>query len=289
MAQRRMFSLKVIDTDMFLDMPQSARLLYYDLSMRADDDGFVASPKKIQRMIGCSDDDFKILIAKRFLIPFESGVCVIKHWRIHNYIRADRYVETIYKDEKQELIEENGQYEVIPKANDIPNVIPTVSNMSTQMDTQVRLGKVRLELGKDSIDNTTKVVSSTKVQPITSKWNELGLQKLISINKGTNRYKLLQARIKEYGEEQVLQAIENIKDSSFLKGQNGKSWTITFDWLIKPNNFVKVLEGNYKDKEIQPQPPNKSGKSSLRFDNFEARNYDYDSLEKKLLGWEESN
>ncbi len=289
MAQRRMFSLKVIDTDMFLDMPQSARLLYYDLSMRADDDGFVASPKKIQRMIGCSDDDFKILIAKRFLIPFESGVCVIKHWRIHNYIRADRYVETIYKDEKQELIEENGQYEVIQKANVIPNVIPKVANLSTQMDTQVRLGKVRLELGKDSIDNTTKVVSSTKVQPITSKWNELGLQKLISINKGTNRYKLLQARIKEYGEEKVLQAIENIKDSSFLKGQNGKSWTITFDWLIKPNNFVKVLEGNYKDKEIQPQPPNKNGKSSLRFDNFEARNYDYDSLEKKLLGWEESN
>ncbi|MBY6778563.1 hypothetical protein HYH39_06345 [Clostridium botulinum] len=289
MAQRRMFSLKVIDTDMFLDMPQSARLLYYDLSMRADDDGFVASPKKIQRMIGCSDDDFKILIAKSFIIPFDNGVCVIKHWRIHNYIRPDRYTETIYKDEKQELIEDNGQYEVIPKTNDIPNVIPTVSNMSTQMDTQVRLGKVRLELGKDSIDNTTKVVSSTKVQPIISKWNELGLQKLISINKGTNRYKLLQARIKEYGEEKVLQAIENIKDSSFLKGQNGKSWTITFDWLIKPNNFVKVLEGNYKDKETQPQPPNKNGKSSLRFDNFEARNYDYDSLEKKLLGWDESN
>lgn len=139
MANRRMFSLKIIDTDLFLDMPMSARLLYYDLSMRADDDGFVASPKKIQRMVGVSDDDFKLLMAKQFIIPFESGVCVIKHWRIHNYIRPDRYTETIYKDEKEQLAEKNGQYDL----NVIPNDIPTV----TQMDTQVRLGKD--SIGKD--------------------------------------------------------------------------------------------------------------------------------------------
>lgn len=239
MAQRRMFSLKIIDTDLFLDMPISARLLYYDLSMRADDDGFVSSPKKIQRMIGCSDDDFKLLIAKQFIIPFESGVCVIKHWRIHNYIRSDRYTETIYKDEKQELIEDNGQYEILG----IPNVIPTV----TQMDTQDRLGKDRL--GKVNNTISKDIVSSTVEQQVIDKWNSLNLQKLVSINKGTNRYKMLKARIKDYGIEKVFEAIENINKSSFLKGQNTRSWTITFDWLIKPNNFGKVLEGNYTDKE----------------------------------------
>ena len=147
MAQRRMFSLKVIDTDLFLDMPISARLLYYDLSMRADDDGFVGSPKKIQRMIGCSDDDVRLLISKQFIIPFESGICVIKHWRIHNYIRADRHTGTIYKDEKEQLIENEGKYE--------PNVIPSDSQMSYQCHPQVRLGKDRL--GKDSIKKEKEV------------------------------------------------------------------------------------------------------------------------------------
>ena len=84
-----MFSLKVIDTDAFLDMPISSRLLYYELSIRADDDGFISSPKKITRMVGCSEDDLKMLIMKQFIIPFTSGVCVIRDWRIHNYIQKE--------------------------------------------------------------------------------------------------------------------------------------------------------------------------------------------------------
>ena len=95
MAERRMFAKTIIDSDAFLDMPTTTRLLYYDLSMRADDDGFINSPKKIQRMIGASDDDLKVLIAKKFIIPFESGVVVIKHWKIHNYIQKDRYKPTV--------------------------------------------------------------------------------------------------------------------------------------------------------------------------------------------------
>ena len=82
-----MFSLKVVDTDAFLDMPQSSQLLYFHLAMRADDDGFVSNPKKIMRMLGTQDDDIKVLVLKKFIIPFESGICVIKHWRIHNYIQ----------------------------------------------------------------------------------------------------------------------------------------------------------------------------------------------------------
>lgn len=124
------------------------------------------------------------------------------------------------------------------------------------------------------------------MQPIIDKWNELGLQKLISINKGTNRYKLLQARLKEYGQDKILQAIENIKCSSFLKGQNNKNWTVTFDWLVKPNNFIKILEGNYVDKENPVKIAKNKEVQPLRFNNFEPRKYDYDNLEKKLLGWD---
>lgn len=113
MAERRMFAKSIIDSDLFLDMPLSTQALYFHLAMRADDDGFINNPKKIKRMIGASDDDLKLLIAKQFLIPFESGVVVIKHWRIHNYIRKDTYKGTMYIDEKEQLAtKSNDEYEL---------------------------------------------------------------------------------------------------------------------------------------------------------------------------------
>lgn len=111
MSQRRMFSQQIVDSDAFLDMPQSSQLLYFHLAMRADDDGFIGNPKKILKMVSGNDDDMKILIVKRFLLTFESGVVVIKHWRIHNLIRLDRYHATKYTEEKKTLIiKENGAY-----------------------------------------------------------------------------------------------------------------------------------------------------------------------------------
>ena len=104
MAERRMFAKTIVDSDAFLDMPLSSQALYFHLSMRADDDGFVNNPKKIQRIIGCSDDDLKLLIAKRFVLIFDSGVIVIKHWRLHNTLRKDRYKPTIYQEEFKKLI-----------------------------------------------------------------------------------------------------------------------------------------------------------------------------------------
>ncbi len=160
MAERRMFAKSIIDSDMFIDMPTSSRLLYYDLSMRADDDGFVNSPKKIMRMTGASDDDLKMLVAKSFLIPFESGVVVIKHWKIHNYIQNDRYKPTIYTEEKALLLEEkNKEYSLDTSC------IQNVSNL----DTQIRLGKVRV--GKDSIDESSvgSICGDDSPQPTTTK------------------------------------------------------------------------------------------------------------------------
>lgn len=125
MAERRMFAKTIIDSDAFMDMPLSTQALYFHLSMRADDDGFVNSPKKIQRMIGASEDDLKLLIIKRYILTFDSGVIVIKHWRINNYLRNDRYKETVYVEEKSSLtVKENGAYTEQDTAG-IPHGIPS--------------------------------------------------------------------------------------------------------------------------------------------------------------------
>ena len=125
MAQRRMFSKKVTDTDVFLDMPLSTQALYFHLNMHADDDGFVGNINTIKRMIGASSDDEKLLIAKQFLIPFEaSGVVVIKDWRQHNYIRKDTYNPTIYGEDKKKLsVSENGSYIVDGPSTDSPRLV----------------------------------------------------------------------------------------------------------------------------------------------------------------------
>ncbi len=132
MAERRMFAKTIVLSDAFLDMPLSARCLYFTLGMFADDDGFVNSPKAIMRQAGCSEDDMKVLLSKKFLLAFENGVIVIKHWRINNYLRNDRYVPTKYGEEKAQLgTDENGAYTMSKPVGIPSNGIP-------------RLGKDRL-------------------------------------------------------------------------------------------------------------------------------------------------
>ena len=126
-----MFAKTIIDSDSFLDMPASAQALYFHLSMRADDDGFINNPKKIQRMVNSSDDDLRLLVAKRFIIPFDSGIVVIKHWKIHNYIQNDRYRPTIYQEEKAMLdVKENKEYSIVNGS--CTPCIHNVSNMYSQ-------------------------------------------------------------------------------------------------------------------------------------------------------------
>lgn len=123
MADRRMISKKITDTDAFLDMPLSTQALYFHFIQNADDDGFVGSPNSIIRKIGANKNDYDLLLAKRFIIEFPNGICVIKHWRIHNYIQNDRYSPTTYIDEKSMLeIQENKSYEIIENKKCIQNV-----------------------------------------------------------------------------------------------------------------------------------------------------------------------
>lgn len=167
MAQRRMFSLQIVDTDAFMDMPLSAQALYFHLGMRADDDGFLSNARRIQKLVGAADDDLKLLILKRFVLTFDSGVIVLKHWKISNYIQKDRYKPTLYREEKATLyLKPDGAYTDHPSEGVHPCIqsvskedtegekpaIPTVCTDVSMLDTQDRLGQVRLgEVNKNSL------------------------------------------------------------------------------------------------------------------------------------------
>lgn len=141
MAQRRMFSKDITEHDAFLEMPLSTQALYFHLGMQADDDGFV-SPNRIMRMIGSQADDLKILIGKKFVLAFDDGILVIKHWKMNNYLRPDRYKETNHVDKLALLsTKDNGSYSW--STTGIPDDIPTVA-----------AGKVRI--GKDRIVKNTE-------------------------------------------------------------------------------------------------------------------------------------
>ena len=157
MAKRRMFSKIIIDSDDFLDMPASTQLLYFHLSMRADDDGFINKPKSIIRCCGGNNDDLKLLIAKNYIIAFDSGVIAIKDWKVHNFIPKDRYTETIFKEEKATLtLDENNSY--TPCIQNVYKVdtkcIQNAPEMYTECTQNVYTGKVRegkVSQGKDRV------------------------------------------------------------------------------------------------------------------------------------------
>ncbi len=234
MAERRMFAKTIVDSDAFLDMPLSTQALYFHLSMRADDDGFINNPKKIQRMIGASEDDLKLLILKKFLITFESGVVVIKHWKIHNYIQNDRYKETVYLEEKNQLsLKENKAYTL-----DSEGCIQD----GYMLETQDRLGKDRL--GKDRLGE-----ERVSCQQIADLYNDtcVSFPRITTLSDA--RKKAIKARLKTYSLEDFQTMFEKAEASSFLKGGNDRNWSATFDWMIKDSNMAKILDGNYDNKD----------------------------------------
>lgn len=228
MAERRMFAKTIIDSDAFIDMPITARLLYYDLAMRADDDGFVNSPKKIMRMIGASQDDLSILILRKFIIPFESGVVVIKHWRIHNYIQKDRYHPSKYEDEKAMLsVQENGAYTL----NDVSEVDTTCIQPVSKTDTQVRLGKVRL--GKDRLDIISADKSADK-KPKRHKYGEYNHVLLTD-----DEYSRL---ISDYGEDITKQYIKKVDEYCEQSGKTYKNYNLAIRNTFMSRDNVKPKE-----------------------------------------------
>lgn len=288
MAEKRMFSKTIIDSDAFLDMPLSSQALYFHLSMRADDDGFVNNPKKIQRIIGCGDDDLKLLMVKKFLIPFESGIVVIKHWRIHNYIAKDRYKETNYIEEKSLLgIEKNKSYSLIsenenctPLISLSKNCIQTVYKSDAngiptddKLDTQNRLDKNRLE--ENSIDKN-RLEESTSSGGCNSNFSNLEVFKHFEkcgflIN--AMLMDQIAADIEIYNKQWLMDAATEAMN----RGKINYKYVLGIlqNWKAKGRD----IKTNNKAQEVNP----------MKFNNFEAREYDYDDLEKKLLGWDKDD
>lgn len=165
MADKRMMSKSVIDTDMFLDMPASTQCLYFHMLLRADDDGFLKNAKTIMRTVGASPDDIKLLIAKQYLIPFDTGIMVIKHWRIHNYIKKDRYKPTDCEEIKLLEVNEKGEYVLAE---------PVRSQVGSNMEPQDR---DRLEIGKDR-DSSRKRSSANNSTTAAQKFQKPTLEEL---------------------------------------------------------------------------------------------------------------
>ena len=237
-----MFTKKVTDDDNFMSLSSSAQALYLHLSMNADDDGFCNQVSVSMFKAHASVQDLQALLEKRYIYQFENGVIVIKHWRMANALRKDRYTPTAFQEELAKLdIKDNGSYTL--KNDDSDVWLPDGCQL-------VATGKDRID--KDRLDKNN---ISSSLHSVVDAWNSLseyGIKPISKLTSGTKRYDSLVARLKKYGLDNVLKAIENIKHSDFLQGNTG-DWFITFDWFVKPNNFPKVLEGNYNNANPKPQ------------------------------------
>ena len=241
-----MFSLAVVDTDKFIDMPISARLLYYELGMRADDDGFVSSAKKIVRMVGCSEDDLKLLISKNFAICFESGIIVITHWKMHNYIPKDRYHKTIFQEEYLKLEQKNDVYMISDT-----NCIQDVYNTATTCIQEDNKPYTEDKLSKDKIHNMSTTVDTRTAfdyQSVVNSFNSI-CKSLPSVQKLTDkRRKQIKNANKLLNKITFDELFRMVENSNFLTGRNGNWNGCCFDWIMKPSNLIKIIEGNYNNK-----------------------------------------
>lgn len=212
-----MFTKKITESDAFLDMPSSTQMLYFHFSMNADDDGFVNNPKKIQKMCGASDDDFKLLIVKSFIILFDSGIIVIKHWKMHNYIQADRYRPTDYVEEKSMLgIKSNKAYTL------------DVSKMDTECIQNGYIGKD--SIGKVSIDKDSKDKDSK--------------EESARGEKDKRFYPPTLDEVKQYCEERK----NNIDPMAFIDFYSSKGWMIGKNRMKDWKAAVRTWERKRKEK-----------------------------------------
>ncbi len=254
MAERRMFSKSIIDSDVFLDMPLSTQALYFHLAMRADDEGFVNNPKKIQKMIGASDDDIRILAIKRYILTFESGIIVIKHWKIHNYIQSDRFKPTSYVEEKAQLtLDEKKSY------------IERIQNVS-KLDTQV-------SIGKDSIDkNKEDMCDAKQVDPTPPIDTTPQLKTIITIllNDGS------EYEVKEDYFEQMKNLFPGVDVMTHLR--NMSAWSINNPTKRKTRSGIKRFIGNWLSKE-QDNATKNNYKQSSNSKGGRKRDYSKQQLE----------
>ena len=247
-----MFTKKVTDDDNFMMLSSSAQALYLHLSMSADDDGFCNQVSISMFKAHASIQDLQALLEKRYIYQFENGVIVIKHWRMANALRKDRYTPTAFQEELSQLdVKGNGAYTWLPDG----------CQMVAERLPQDRLGKVSIDEYREEEeeiivdDSPSPPKKSVSCQSVVDLYHSIytSYPKIRSISAA--RSKAIKARLNIYSLDDFRTAFENAENSSFLKGKNDRNWTATFDWLIKDSNMAKVLEGNYADKGRKEKLP----------------------------------
>lgn len=283
MAQKRMFDKIITNDDNFLEMPNSTQALYFHLSMNADDDGFVNNWKSIMKITGTKEDDLKILISKSYLIPFDSGILVIKHWRINNYLRGDRYRPTQFQKEFNMLENhENKAYQLKSEWSTIG--IPVVN------PDKIRIDKNRIEKNREeenSIDNKKMSLKTDKTDKMSLKTDNLSSNDSLAIASPTpteNKKEVFNNFLNIYNEEctnlpKCLKITEKRKvainkclkekineevfkqicikanQSDFLIGENDRNWKADFDFVTRSDKAMQILEGKYQNKKIKSSNP----------------------------------
>lgn len=246
MGSHRMFTNDITDSDLFIEMPLSAQALYFHLGLHADDEGFLSSPKRILRAVGCNEDDLKLLIAKGFVICFDSGIIVITHWNLHNNIRKDRKKNTLFESEKTLLSLKNGVY------SEIDNQMTTICQPSVnQMSAQDKIREDKLSKDKliDTLSTSVDGRTAFDYQSVIDSFNSICIslpkvQKLTDTRK--KKIKNTSKLLREMTFEDVFCKVES---SDFLSGRNGKWTACCFDWILNPTNLTKIIEGNYANKQ----------------------------------------
>lgn len=246
MGSHRMFTNDITDSDLFIEMPLSAQALYFHLGLHADDEGFLSSPKRILRAVGCNEDDLKLLIAKGFVICFDSGIIVITHWNLHNNIRKDRKKHTLFGNEKALLSLKNGVY------SEIDNQMATICQPSVnQMSAQDKIREDKLSKDKliDTLSTSVDGRNAFDYQSVINSFNSICIS-LPKVQKLTDtRKKKIKNTSKLLGELTFEDVFCKVESSDFLSGRNGKWTACCFDWILNPTNLTKIIEGNYDNKQ----------------------------------------
>ena len=278
MAEKRMFTGKITESDAFLDMPLTSQCLYFHLCMYADDEGFVKNPKRIQRMIGASDGDLKVLILKNFVLVYESGVIVIKHWKMHNAIRRDRLHETEYIEEKSMLyIKPNGAYTLDP-AQGISfmsdRCLSDVSQMSVKCPSDVSVDEISIEENSIEKNNICHQIIEYLNQVLGTRYTTKNKTNISNIN----------ARISEGHTFEDFKAVIDKKYAQWHNDPKMASY-LRPETLFCSKHFESYLNEIVEVKETKSVPSSDIPKSTFdKIHNFEERQIDYAELERLALG-----
>lgn len=276
MASRRMVNIRIIDSDNFLELPLSTQALYFHLLLRADDDGFINNPKRIQRLIGGSEDDFKLLIAKQYILTFDSGVIVIKHWKMHNYIKKDRYHETDCLIEKNMLYEDENKTYTLEK----PQCVQV--GTSSELEWNPSIGKV--SLGKSSINNN--ILPEQVGQPEQENDNQTSDE---TSYQGAREFTMLTKDGEYVVTEKTTHEFERLYPGLDVETEMRKimAWCLNNTAKRKTKRGMPRFINGWLNKAFvqfvqEPKARANAPKPQVQH-NFAQREYDFDDLEQQLL------